>query len=173
MKKHAIVTASTTMGFALIILHNFTSNSAHHVSLYPSSQKISIQMPTPEVSQKSDCTSPINDEHLTPWTADLDRIIDDIYEAIIQSKQAHKTFITEVMKNKTDNQLTWRVTNIQPYHPLFQGNNDAFCAIINGKKPARMVFSDDKYIGIFSRSKQSANRTKILVIPRIHTSKHH
>jgi diadenosine tetraphosphate (Ap4A) HIT family hydrolase len=103
----------------------------------------------------------INDEMIREIVNDLEKYIDDNFSLFVE---------------KNEGTFTWRVdpanpTLIRTYKKLAENENDVFCQIIQGKLPARVLFSDAAYIGIFSKDHPISTQasTKILVIPKKHT----
>jgi diadenosine tetraphosphate (Ap4A) HIT family hydrolase len=110
------------------------------------------------------CINVIGRGYIKPSFEDIEKV----YEAVMAHKKAGKTFALEVRKTPSDIRLEWSIVDVQPYRPLGRAPTDAFCDIINKNAQARMVFADDKYIGIFSLSHPSPDYTRIMIVPRTH-----
>lgn len=94
--------------------------------------------------------------------------IDKMYAAVVAHTRGKKSFALEVRKQPNKAILEWSIVDVQPYEPLMHDQDDAFCGIINQQSPARMVFADDKYIGIFPLRNMPTTCTRIMVIPYEH-----
>lgn len=98
--------------------------------------------------------------------------VDAAFEAIKCHKDKNKNFRFEVTKEIGRNPQ-WSITYVTKYDATHTKFNDDFRDIIEGRAPARMVFADNYYIGIFSRLTESdpnkhASKTnsRIMIIPQ-------
>jgi len=104
-------------------------------------------------------------------------IVDDIFIALVYhfvdlffSEYIDDNFSFVIKKEKEREGLDWSIKRSGKYGALQENDNDVFCQINKGKASARLLYADDKYIGIFSKDNplSTVNTTKILVIPRKH-----
>lgn len=95
--------------------------------------------------------------------------VERIYDAVAKHKLLGHTFALEIEKKKRGGHMLWRIVGVQPYRALDCQPEDVFCNIINKKGKARMIFADDKHIGIFPLRNSSSKYTHVMVIPREHS----